>query len=147
MSIPTSSATAKKFRKDAGAKKAIFANVFMFCMFLWGQLWNSSSSIKVLYSFFCSTKQIRLLLHFFIFIVTAKDGANDHVFHLHGNSFYIVGMSQMISTLYPPEIVNLDKENKLVKRNLENPIRKDTLTLPSNRIAAVRFKADNPGKG
>lgn len=46
----------------------------------------------------------------------------------------------------PEEVTALDKNNKLLVRNFNNPIVKDTVVVPSNGVSVLRFKADNPGK-
>lgn len=38
------------------------------------------------------------------------------------------------------------KEQGLLRRNLKNPIRKDTVSVPDGGYVVLRFKADNPGK-
>jgi FtsP/CotA-like multicopper oxidase with cupredoxin domain len=59
-----------------------------------------------------------------------------HPFHMHGHSFFILGVGDDPTAL-----------------NLENPMLKDTLSVPAKSCddgapgyAVVQFKADNPGK-
>lgn len=42
-------------------------------------------------------------------------------------------------------VMALDAEGSL-ERNLEQPIHKDTVMVPSGGYTVVRFKADNPGE-
>ena len=67
-----------------------------------------------------------------------------HPFHLHGYDFFVMAMDQ-----FPPG-ENLDSiSKKLLDSNFRRsslPARKDTIAVPSNGYAAVRFKADNPGE-
>ncbi|KAK9512206.1 hypothetical protein O3M35_000676 [Rhynocoris fuscipes] len=76
---------------------------------------------------------------------TYSDG--DHVFHLHGNSFHVVAISEEFNlnkkTL--DEIKTLDAKGKLLKRNFDRPIIKDTITVPKSRIVSLRFLADSAG--
>lgn len=79
-------------------------------------------------------------------LINQDENEKDHVFHLHGYSFYILGASKLEEKMTVENILKLDKENKLIPRNFATPLQKDTLTLPKNGVVVVRFKADNPGK-
>ncbi|XP_073981277.1 uncharacterized protein isoform X2 [Rhodnius prolixus] len=70
-----------------------------------------------------------------------------HVFHLHGNSFYLIGISdeEIAWKKSLQEIKNIDANGLLMKRNLERPIIKDTVTVPKQRAIALRFLADSAG--
>jgi FtsP/CotA-like multicopper oxidase with cupredoxin domain len=68
------------------------------------------------------------------------------VFHLHGYSFYVVGVTQLDEPTALTRIQELDRRDTLLSRNLVNPVLKDTVTVPSNGVSVLRFKADNPGK-
>ncbi|CAK9174190.1 unnamed protein product [Ilex paraguariensis] len=59
----------------------------------------------------------------------------DHPMHLHGYSFYVVGWG----------IGNFDKEKDPKNYNLVDPPLQNTIAVPKNGWAAIRFKADNPG--
>jgi FtsP/CotA-like multicopper oxidase with cupredoxin domain len=61
--------------------------------------------------------------------------AEMHSFHLHGHSFYVVGMG----------FGTFDEENDVETYNLVNPVRRDTLALLPLGWTAFRFKANNPG--
>jgi FtsP/CotA-like multicopper oxidase with cupredoxin domain len=69
-----------------------------------------------------------------------------HVFHLHGYSFHVVGVTQLDRPTPLPRIQQLDSRDSLLTRNLLSPVLKDTVAVPSNGVAVLRFKADNPGK-
>lgn len=69
-----------------------------------------------------------------------------HVVHLHGYSFHVVGATRLEQPTSLQRIQQLDSEDSLLSRNLVNPVLKDTVTVGSNGVAALRFKADNPGK-
>lgn len=43
------------------------------------------------------------------------------------------------------EIKEADISGKLISRNLKNPVKKDTLVIPSGGVAVIRFLADNAG--
>lgn len=59
----------------------------------------------------------------------------DHPMHIHGYSFFIVGWG----------FGNFDEERDPLNYNLIDPQLRNTVTVPRNGWAAVRFKADNPG--
>ncbi|KEI41811.1 uncharacterized protein L969DRAFT_91292 [Mixia osmundae IAM 14324] len=64
--------------------------------------------------------------------------AGKHPFHLHGYKFQIIRKSQDVTSddpLINPPLVE----------NQANPIRRDTVQIPSGGLAVVRFRADNPG--
>ncbi|KAK4204973.1 multicopper oxidase-domain-containing protein [Triangularia verruculosa] len=60
----------------------------------------------------------------------------EHPFHLHGHTFQIVGWG-------PGEFAGGSNPN--TTWNLENPMRRDTLTIPGLSHVVIRFLADNPG--
>ncbi|KAL3741041.1 hypothetical protein ACJRO7_022200 [Eucalyptus globulus] len=60
--------------------------------------------------------------------------AENHPMHLHGYSFYVVGMGD-----------GNFSETEISKYNTVNPPYVNTVGLPKNGWAAIRFKADNPG--
>nr|CAD7428601.1 unnamed protein product [Timema monikensis] len=72
----------------------------------------------------------------------ATDG---HVFHLHGYTFHVVGSTQLDKRLSLDTVKELDGRGALLKRNLVDPVIKDTIALPDRGVAVIRFKADNPG--
>ncbi|XP_059590863.1 laccase-15 isoform X2 [Vitis vinifera] len=59
----------------------------------------------------------------------------DHPMHLHGHSFYVVGLGQG----------NFDPEKDPLGYNLVDPPYRNTVTVPKNGWSTIRFKADNPG--
>ena len=59
----------------------------------------------------------------------------DHPMHLHGYSFYVVGWG----------FGNFDKIKDPLKYNLVDPPLQNTIAIPKNGWAAIRFKAKNPG--
>ncbi|XP_073148599.1 laccase-15-like [Henckelia pumila] len=59
----------------------------------------------------------------------------DHPMHLHGFSFYVVGHG----------FGNFDERRDPSGYNLVDPPLRNTIGVPRNGWAAVRFKADNPG--
>lgn len=71
---------------------------------------------------------------------------DEHIFHLHGHQFYVVGSNTFNKSLSRNEAEQLDAENKLVKRNLVNPLLKDTIRVPQFGVVVLRFFAKNPGK-
>ncbi|CAN1857297.1 LAC14, partial [Linum perenne] len=59
----------------------------------------------------------------------------DHPMHLHGTNYYVVGSGYG----------NFDKEKDPLKYNLKDPPRQNTIAVPRNGWAAIRFRASNPG--
>ncbi|XP_065847104.1 laccase-15-like [Euphorbia lathyris] len=70
-----------------------------------------------------------------VFQGTSLLGGIDHPMHLHGFSFYIVGRG----------FGNFDKHKDPLNYNLVDPPFRNTVTVPINGWAAVRFIARNPG--
>jgi laccase len=59
----------------------------------------------------------------------------DHPMHIHGYNFYVVGWG----------FGNFDKDKDPFGYNLVDPPLQNTIAVPKNGWAAIRFKADNPG--
>ncbi|XP_074356120.1 laccase-15-like [Apium graveolens] len=70
-----------------------------------------------------------------VFQGTSLVAGLDHPMHLHGYSFYVVGWG----------FGNFDKDKDPLTYNLVDPPLRNTVVVPKNGWAAVRFKADNPG--
>lgn len=58
-----------------------------------------------------------------------------HSWHLHGHSFYVVGFG----------FGTFDEATDPDSYNLENPVRRDTVTVLPRGWTSIRFKANNPG--
>lgn len=79
-------------------------------------------------------------------ILFDQGGESDHIFHLHGYSFYVVGIREFESSLDKNTTMQMHEEGTLFPSvNLKNPVQKDTITVPKFGAVALRFKADNPG--
>jgi len=59
----------------------------------------------------------------------------EHPWHLHGHSFQIVGWGPGYYASSP----------NVTTWNLDNPMRRDTVTVPAFSHVVLRFPADNPG--
>lgn len=79
-----------------------------------------------------------------IIVNNLDDGA--HPFHLHGYSFYVLasfrsdhgwGSYSPYATVGPSAIKP--------QLNLDNPVKKDTVSVPRRGYVVIRFKADNEG--
>ncbi|KAL4235459.1 multicopper oxidase [Mactra antiquata] len=79
-----------------------------------------------------------------VLISDGKHGLGNHPMHLHGHSFYVLGMETLNTSITREMIKEMDIRGKLV-RNLKNPIKKDTVMVPDGGYTIIRFKADNPG--
>jgi Putative multicopper oxidases len=67
-----------------------------------------------------------------------------HPFHLHGYDFYVMAMDQYKAGETPDSI-----NRRLLTENFRRsslPAKKDTIAVPSNGWAALRFRANNPGE-
>lgn len=73
-------------------------------------------------------------------------GNEEHILHFHGNHFYIVGYRQFDRPLTRKEVLELDANDDLVKRNLRNAPLKDTVRVPKFGVVILRFLANNPGE-
>lgn len=71
-------------------------------------------------------------------------GHGNHPMHLHGHSFYVLGMEKLNTTVSRSTVEELDRRGKL-RRNLRNPIKKDTVMVPDGGYTIIRFHAKNPG--
>lgn len=69
----------------------------------------------------------------------------NHPFHLHGHAFRVIGMERLGSNVTLEKILKLEEEGQL-RRNLENPPLKDTVTVPDGGYTIIRFQASNPGE-
>ncbi|RDB30495.1 Iron transport multicopper oxidase fio1 [Hypsizygus marmoreus] len=71
-------------------------------------------------------------------LVIQNGDAGKHPFHLHGHKFQIVGRSEDY-TSDDPEL------NPPIVEGQANPVRRDTVQIPSMHSATLRIVADNPG--
>ncbi|KAH6570912.1 hypothetical protein BSLG_006164 [Batrachochytrium salamandrivorans] len=71
-------------------------------------------------------------------LVVYNNDPGQHPFHLHGHKFQVVHIADEIeaATIEPHDIP---------ESLLENPLRRDTVVIPPNGYAVIRFMADNPG--
>ncbi|KAG5650754.1 hypothetical protein H0H81_011166, partial [Sphagnurus paluster] len=80
-----------------------------------------------------------VLNHLEVVDIVIKNGdSGKHPFHLHGHEFQIVGRSSNYKSHNP-------KENPRIVEGQKNPIRRDTIQIPSGHSATLRVVADNPG--
>ncbi|XP_076058516.1 uncharacterized protein LOC143035925 [Oratosquilla oratoria] len=68
----------------------------------------------------------------------------NHPFHLHGYNFYVVAQKKMGWFISLDQIKAMDKAG-LIHRKLDNPVLKDTVSIPDGGYTVIRFTADNPG--
>ncbi|TPX45133.1 hypothetical protein SeLEV6574_g04071 [Synchytrium endobioticum] len=71
-------------------------------------------------------------------IVIQNAGLQPHVWHLHGQSFFITGHGRTAAD-------NVTSAQVAAGTNLEGAAYRDSLWIPVNEWFALRFKADNPG--
>ncbi|KAI1410835.1 putative multicopper oxidase [Hypoxylon sp. FL1857] len=67
-------------------------------------------------------------------VINSKD-AMEHPWHLHGHTFQVVGWGKG----------PFGSDTSKTTWNLDNPMRRDTVTVPPFNHVVIRFAADNPG--
>lgn len=97
---------------------------------------------------FCEcTHVLQVRLNSVVEMILVDEGVTydaNHMFHLHGNYFHVIGMDRIGSNVTIEEIKELDKLGRL-RRRFSNSVRKDTVTVPDGGYTIIRFYADNPG--
>ena len=96
---------------------------------------------------FCSCVHVlHVDLHDVVEVVIVDGGSQqeNHPIHLHGQSFAVLGIDKLGESVLIDDIKEMDKLGQL-KRNLKNPVLKDTVTVPSGGYTIFRFHAQNPG--
>lgn len=97
---------------------------------------------------FCEcTHVLQVRLNSVVEIILVDEGVTydaNHMFHLHGNHFHVIGMDRLGKNVTIEEIKELDRLGRL-RRRLNNSIQKDTVTVPDGGYTIIRFYADNPG--
>ncbi|XP_026495144.1 uncharacterized protein LOC113400011 [Vanessa tameamea] len=79
-------------------------------------------------------------------IMFDQGGESDHIFHLHGYSFYVTGIRIFNTGLDKDAVIQMNNDGVLFpSKNLDDPVMKDTIVIPKFGVVALRFKADNPG--
>jgi laccase len=63
------------------------------------------------------------------------NASEDHPMHMHGYSFFVIGSGSG----------NFDEETDSKTYNLIDPVEANTVIIPKNGWATIRFKASNPG--
>jgi laccase len=64
------------------------------------------------------------------------NASETHPMHMHGYSFFVLGSGSG----------NFDEETDSKTYNLIDPVEVNTISVPKNGWATIRFKASNPGK-
>lgn len=92
--------------------------------------------IQILYILHCSAVDTNILRH---------------PFHMHGFVFYVMAMGQPLGPITKTNIKMTEEyfkeldDNNQIERNFVSPPAKDTLPIPNNGYAILRFRANNPG--
>jgi hypothetical protein len=68
-----------------------------------------------------------------------------HPFHLHGHSFYVLATHRSTAGWGSYSPYSSAASNAIPAFNTQNPLRKDTISVPRRGYAVVRFGADNRG--
>ncbi|GLU06614.1 hypothetical protein SLE2022_236320 [Rubroshorea leprosula] len=69
-----------------------------------------------------------------VFQATNLVKGSDHAMHLHGHSFYVVGLG----------LGNFDKDKDPLTYNLVDPPLQNTIHVPRDGWMAIRFRTNNP---
>lgn len=97
---------------------------------------------------FCEcTHVLQIPLNSVVEMILIDEGVTydaNHMFHLHGNYFHVVGMDRLGNNVTVEEVKELDKLGRLKRRFVDSP-EKDTVTVPDGGYTIIRFFADNPG--
>lgn len=97
---------------------------------------------------FCEcTHVLQIPLNSVVEMILIDEGVTydaNHMFHLHGHYFHVIGMDRLGKNVTLQEVKELDKLGRL-KRKLVDSLQKDTVTVPDGGYTIVRFFADNPG--
>lgn len=97
---------------------------------------------------FCEcTHVLQIPLNSVVEMILIDEGVTydaNHMFHLHGNYFHVVGMDRLSNNVTLQEVKELDRLGRL-RRKLANSLQKDTVTVPDGGYTIIRFYADNPG--
>lgn len=97
------------------------------------------------------THRIKIELNSVVEMVLIDDrdeiGPENHPFHIHGYSFTLTEIGQdKENRMTIPLYKHLERENKLpIIHSMSEAVLKDTINIPSNGYAVVRFRANNPG--
>ena len=78
-----------------------------------------------------------------VIINNLDDGS--HPFHLHGYSFYILATYKSTHGWGSYNPYSSSSSTPTPVFNLDNPLRKDTVSVPRRGYAVIRFRADNEG--
>lgn len=80
-------------------------------------------------------------------ILVNRDTEGPHPFHLHGHVFQVVGRGELeiVDSETFPVKYGFDYSVLPPMNNVSNPVRRDTVTVPPNGYAILRFQSDNPG--
>ncbi|XP_033122692.1 oxidoreductase OpS5-like [Anneissia japonica] len=68
-----------------------------------------------------------------------------HPMHMHGQSFRVLAQEATDSHLTLDDVKELDKQGKINRIPVERSVIKDTMNLPKNGYAVIRWKPENPG--
>ncbi|XP_026831051.1 uncharacterized protein LOC105279193 isoform X2 [Ooceraea biroi] len=71
-------------------------------------------------------------------------GNTSHTFHVHGYNAKLTGRGSFEKPISKDKIVSLDRDGK-IQRNVKNPVRKDTFTVPNKGYIILRLYTDNLG--
>lgn len=79
-------------------------------------------------------------------MLAATDRSQDHPYHIHGTNFHVVAAATVGANVSAAEVRRENERGRILKRLDATAPLKDTVSVPSQGYAVLRFRASNPGK-
>lgn len=76
---------------------------------------------------------------------TATSRSQDHPYHIHGTNMHVVAAATVGANVSMASVRALNEQGGIPKRLDASAPLKDTISVPSQGYAVVRFRANNPG--
>ncbi|KAK3911751.1 Laccase-4 [Frankliniella fusca] len=80
-----------------------------------------------------------------VLVDLSTDREQDHPYHIHGTNFHVVAEGTLGANVSVELVRSLNADGRMKKRLSASAPLKDTVTVPSQGYAVIRFRANNPG--
>lgn len=80
-----------------------------------------------------------------VLVDESTDRQQDHPYHIHGTNFHVVAEATVGANVSLADVRDLNERGGISKRLTAAAPLKDTVTVPSQGYAVIRFRANNPG--
>ncbi|XP_026290514.1 uncharacterized protein LOC113215143 isoform X2 [Frankliniella occidentalis] len=80
-----------------------------------------------------------------VLVDQSTDREQDHPYHIHGTNFHVVAEGTLGRNVSMELVRALNENGGMKKRLSDSAPLKDTVTVPSQGYAVIRFRANNPG--